>query len=1077
MVNVDTTQLFLNYTTPLTYISRLKDLNGNDAFSAHPQSRYWLSQPRRMDDPTWEVLTVSFRSPVSVSQISFDLYEVSQQWEFWYYDRQNRRLPILDNSLRQFQGTIATGGVNTWYSFLNQIRPIVATKIEFRIKRILDQYIPAASSISLGVRNLLFKRNIYTRDDAIQPLGNEVDPIGNLVENFINDWNPPQAIDGDATTYWKSAPQPSPNAVVCFYMDIRDSSGNAQRTDRMYMNPVYSNQPMNLYYSNDDTVNGRQLSNTFLPASSTNDAGQVPGSGLNMSETDSNYTISTSSLGLEQDQSIWVGLVWTPNFDSTSPPPYDLDIFSDTTNSFYIKYRSLSNQVECHWGATTFETNIVSFSANSNVSIGFRVIFPSDPSGVTAGLYCDVFNQTGNSLGSGSALINPANIPIQPTFIFGPNSGYLAQIFIKQEGATQSQVAAALQNASVYIKPDVSSGQTSITNMVYGADFTQDEEGYGGLDTEYFTAKEWTPMFVDWTVHQGFYYFPLPVTCKYMKLEFTGLTSEAYPIYESGIAVQYQTFPINIVQTSTSVLQQNTDTITTNNKSVSSLDGVLYNNYYTSSTYQQSITQLPQDLQVTVGSPGTQAGGTLTTVPQLYNSPVTSTTSVETTSSAVTRGSTSTNVQDIAQAQYYTVTSGDYLIKIGQMFGIPWQEIYAANSGEINSDPRVGLLPQRSAGWWIFPGQVLQIPASIMNQITTTSTTTEQMVSSTTTTTTRTRFTTTQVHQYDVQTVTRDAAIAYFAGINEIQVYRLDYTQAYDNDQYIIPTYDSIHFTLTNVQTFPTGAWERLNPANPGILKSLVWPSMSFFKKITFIPVDRGLRRTIDGQTVLPVSVTGQVQPTWDDLMYTWDDSIATWNSQPNLLSVNVQSNAYYSGRNAAAIVRPAGAGAGGVQTPSFAIEPNSRIRIGVDFFVPDPTSTSPLVVQLCDMSSGSALVLVQWTIPSSQAAAGQWNNYTSVFYTDTVGHSNVIIRFLIEGTNQETVYIGDLYPEVTTVLYEASNDGGTTWYDITDAAYDSGTGYFLFPNLGTQLQFRTTLNDPSDYVYGFTATPTYTAY
>lgn len=1083
IVDVDQTQLLLNYTTPLIYVQKLTDLTGSSPpgiQSSHPQSRYWASNPRRMDDDTWEILTVSFRTPVSVSQISFELYEISQQWEFWYYDRNNTRLPILDNSLRQFQGTIATGGVNTWYAFLNTIRPIVATQIEFRIKRVLDQYIPAASSISLGVRNLLFKRNIYSRDDAIQPLGNEVDAIGNLVENFINDWNPPQAIDGNTATFWKSAPQPSPNAVACFYLDIRDVNGNPQRTDRMYVNPVYSGQPLNLYWSNDDAVVGRQLNNTFLPASSTSNAGQVPGSGLDLSETTSNYAISTGTLGLQRNQSIWVGLEWTPNFNSGQPPAYDLDLFADNTNSFYIRYRSLTGVVECHWGTETFDTPInYAFNAGSTVGIAFRVVFPDDPSGVISGMYCSIFNQSGVIIGSNSALTPPTNIPIQPIFSFGPASGYLAQIFIKQEGATQAQVQAALQNAGIYIKPDVSSGQTSLTNMVYGADFTQDEEGYGGLDTEYFTAKEWTPMFVDWTLNKGFLYFPLPVTCKYIKLEMTGLTQEAYPIYETGIQVEYQTFPIDVQLTSTSVLQQNTDTITTQNRQTSSLNGVLYNNYYTSSTYQQSITQLPQDLQVTVGLPGTQGGGTLSTsVPQLYNTPITSTTNVETTSSAVTRSSTSTNVQDISQNTYYTVQSGNYLIEIGQMFGIPWQEIYAANQGEIAGDPRVGLLPQRSAGWWIFPGQVLVIPNAIMNQITTTSTTTEQYVSSTTTTTTRTRFTTTQVHQYDVQTATRDAAIAYFAGISEIQVFRLDYTQVYDNEQYIIPTYDSIHFTLTNVQTFPTGAWERLNPATVGILKSLVWPSMSFFQKLIFNPVDRGLRRTVDGQTVNAISITGQVQSTWNDAVANWNDSVATWNSAPNLLSVNVQSNAYYSGRTAAAIQRPAGAGVGGVQGENFAIEANSRIRLGVDFFVPDPTSTSPLVLQLCDMSSGSAVVLVQYTIPSSQAAAGQWNNFTSTFYTDIAGHSNVVIRFLIEGTNQETVYIGDLYPEVTTILYEASNDGGNTWYDITDAAYDNNKiGYFMFPTLGNELQFRTTLNDPADYVYGLTATPFYTAY
>jgi nucleoid-associated protein YgaU len=60
-------------------------------------------------------------------------------------------------------------------------------------------------------------------------------------------------------------------------------------------------------------------------------------------------------------------------------------------------------------------------------------------------------------------------------------------------------------------------------------------------------------------------------------------------------------------------------------------------------------------------------------------------------------------VLDIGVAQggadeYYTVQSGDSLSKIGSHYGVPWKEIYEANSGEI-SDPDK-----------IYPGQKLRIP-------------------------------------------------------------------------------------------------------------------------------------------------------------------------------------------------------------------------------------------------------------------------------------------------------------------------------------------------------------------------------
>jgi LysM repeat protein len=50
----------------------------------------------------------------------------------------------------------------------------------------------------------------------------------------------------------------------------------------------------------------------------------------------------------------------------------------------------------------------------------------------------------------------------------------------------------------------------------------------------------------------------------------------------------------------------------------------------------------------------------------------------------------------IADTTHYTVQSGDYLVLIGQKFGIPWQSIAEANS--------------ISSPFIIFPGQSLVIP-------------------------------------------------------------------------------------------------------------------------------------------------------------------------------------------------------------------------------------------------------------------------------------------------------------------------------------------------------------------------------
>ena len=68
----------------------------------------------------------------------------------------------------------------------------------------------------------------------------------------------------------------------------------------------------------------------------------------------------------------------------------------------------------------------------------------------------------------------------------------------------------------------------------------------------------------------------------------------------------------------------------------------------------------------------------------------------------------------------------------------------------------------------MFPGATLRLPADVMNGLTAI---TQVILGRKPTTETRLRFNTTQVHRYDLKTVTRDAAVAYFAGVRELQPY------------------------------------------------------------------------------------------------------------------------------------------------------------------------------------------------------------------------------------------------------------------------------------------------------------------
>ena len=63
--------------------------------------------------------------------------------------------------------------------------------------------------------------------------------------------------------------------------------------------------------------------------------------------------------------------------------------------------------------------------------------------------------------------------------------------------------------------------------------------------------------------------------------------------------------------------------------------------------------------------------------------------------------------------QTYTVVSGDTLQKISQkVYGTStrWKEIYNANKDTIEKNAKLHGLSDSNNGWWIYPGEVFDIP-------------------------------------------------------------------------------------------------------------------------------------------------------------------------------------------------------------------------------------------------------------------------------------------------------------------------------------------------------------------------------
>ncbi len=1083
-------RLYRDYIYPTSIDNALQELKRKTL--AFAPERVWLTQPRRADDPIWEILTMNFRQPSSIAEISFELLEIGAEFEFYYINRAGLRLPVLDMSKRHYTGTISSGVESLWFTFSKQVYPIVARSLEIRLRRVPDSGV-SSDLKALGVRNLFIKRNVRTRQDAELPFENSVDPLGNLETKTVKDWDALKATDDNLFTYWKSEPQPTPDAVVCYYMDVRDENGNQQRIDRLYLDPVYMGASLNLYYSSDETAGTRRLNSVPIsPSEQTN----VPWDrdwGFNFRHSSSKLVYKTKDLGWPIDESFWIGLSWQPNFDSGSPPAGDYDLLTDSNSRFRIRYKATERRIDFLYMGLTFSSPAFHFTKGSILSLVAAVTRREDKTFVQL----MVFDAAGNLLSDRTP--NPdgesvtyTNTVLGEDLIFGPNGGHISSVIIKHDDFFEADMLQWQQDADYYFMPDpILSDATgrlpSVTTdgVILGGSLLHQEALRGGLGEDYFAEKEWTPIWRNWVTEKGYYYFPAPVEAKYFKLEFTDLTEEPYPIWESGIEVKYKSFPVHVIETakntvSTVTTTTNTSATTVTNTAKTSFAGTTSstNRVTRTSTATSRATShdYDYDIQITLGEP------VITTdVPHSFDEPVETIIQKESAQSTLynrskTSVNTSVSTKQLAGNAYYTVVSGDWLIKIAKKFGMKatdWKLIHDANKHIIDTDPRVKRLPQRYPGWWIFPGQKIKIPTSIMQRITKTTTTTTKStaVERKDSTTTRKRFTLTSTHRYDLQVAQRDMALAYFAGIREIGVFRLNYAAKEDTQVYNITRYMAPDFAFTNVKTYPSNAIGPETAGTDGVAESVVFNSMSVFKRIEVDTFDRGLRNSLTTRSVIsPVVVVEDLttRATWADDIAEWEDELVVWGADLPDINVSIDSNFVFQGQRATKFMKRDELGQGMVESQPFSLPAGARVRIDAQLFRLLPTRNT-IKVQLINKNAGDDVLFEELIVPEF----GAWRHYRTKFWPVGASLGSIAIRLVVAGPDPETLYIGSLIDEWSTIVYEMSNDGGANYYDITEVA-NRDNAYFVFPTLDNRLRVRVTMRQQNDYLLGIRVAPLY---
>ena len=1087
--------LYFEYHFPLALKTLIERLLGADRYNPGkvpviPEGgiREWFSQPRVSSDPTVEVHTTRFKLPLSISEVGAEFVRNPTRAEFWYQDRSNNWRQIMDKNMQPIEVNVSGSESWSWYKSHSNVYPIVAKAVQVRFYRTRDPYFENRPYV-VGMRNLLIKRNVYERNQGMMHLEEEQDPLGNVITKYVKDWDASKAIDSDANTFWRSAPQPDPAAVVSLYLDVRTDAGGPQSVDKLYIDPVGAGQHLNVYFSNDDSVPSRRLSPLSLaPKVDENTEWRVGEGRWDISATTampSDYKVKVEQ-GPLVNSPVWVGIEWTPDFSpdeepSLTPVLYEVDCNHDTD--------SWSPSLIYDPGAGSF---IVTFTHEKGQSAPIRISAPlnkffekDEPLRIVFGWTYDpktfllmVENKQKEIIATAtSAGSVPSNVNLHGAHGFRAFRGNITAFVLKTEDY-HGQVDRFLVNPTVYVNPepllpdeDGNIPSSSLDNAIIAADFTQQQMPTGGTDSSEFEGKEWTPVWRNYVVEKGYLRLPQMINARYLKLEFTNLNAEPYPIYESGIDVKYRVYPLAVQQTASNGPKLSLGPNVGGLLGVANLNGVKSINWlnpWSVLSGAQAVFGTQHDVvQVNQGSSYTTSA-----IPHLYDSSISKSRRLELSSNLVYRRQV-IDPYVLSRNEYYTVIKAEGLQKLQPYTNIPWQDIAAANPGAINTRNVAGTLPVRGTDWWIFPGQELRIPASVMNKLTDSSVVLESKA----TLETRVRFTTTAIHRYDVRTVRRDAAIAYFAGIREVIPMVSSYIYGQDREVFEFPFYTPEQWSYTAINTYPSGAISRdMSDTSQSMGRAtFAFQTHSTFARLKVNFRDSGLLRSnamwasADSENLTPevTIIPEKFSANWIDAFAAWNDPEKEWGSPRGVVSVNIDGNRQYQGNRVLRFRRALGAGEAGIainQKINFVA--GGLAQIGVSFYKPFDND-NVVVLRLIRKSDASKV----YELPL-QADYGRWIDFTTEFFElpdDVDPNEEFQVQCVLIGDDEDEMYVANLWTAISHVRYFVRlGDSSGFLHDVTELRYKDDTEtYVTSPSPVTQAQVTTAILSDRGFAFG----------
>jgi hypothetical protein len=375
--------------------------------------RFWASARAPIGDSTAEVLEIDFATAGLVNRLAFDFVRFPQTINVEYTrDTGSNWQPVLDaltglpvvvSVLESFPSVLPSPNAVSghrhpqhdydghWVRQGFEIAPDEIQKLRFVITRNPAGNPPvdvtgAPVPFSVALQNIEAGYEIRSKDDIPRSIleadsKQTTETFANSVDLFNSNLGFAQRTryannllfntDDYAPYVWKSEPQPFPSAVVNFYADLRDSDGNPQTIDRIFLDPLFEGPFINLYYSNQTSVDEFESSRVSLDSTQ---ALVVNGSIDQVQQRMNLGTfVNPYQLNIQAKASMFV--VGTTGTED----PAQLPTATGTDVQFAKSYAQISNSA-------------ISFDASKDWWLGMSFLPTGDPLAATSNFFYPLFS-------------------------------------------------------------------------------------------------------------------------------------------------------------------------------------------------------------------------------------------------------------------------------------------------------------------------------------------------------------------------------------------------------------------------------------------------------------------------------------------------------------------------------------------------------------------------------------------------------------------------------------------------------------------------------------------------------------